>query len=119
MATEVTPDTVQFVKDSLKKHGFEHALQHCSIDCVKAGMDADAFTYQVVALFATYILASSMQSHTDLEAKFETLQQNSRSMVLLVQQVTLQLAKSLDDQREAEAAVIEKIKANSAGPVTH
>jgi NADH:ubiquinone oxidoreductase subunit C len=112
MATEVTNDTVQFVKDSLKKHGFEHALQRCSVDCVKAGMDADAFTYQVVALFATYILASSMQSHSDLEAKFEVLQQNSRSMVMLVQQVTLQLAKQLDAQREAEQAVLDKVKAH-------
>jgi hypothetical protein len=53
-----------------------------------------------------------MQSHSDLEAKFEVLQQNSRSMVMLVQQVTLQLAKQLDAQREAEQAVLDKVKAH-------
>lgn len=100
MATEVTPETVAFLKASLKKHGFDHALQRASVDCIAAGMDADDFTYQLVALFAAHILSQSMLSHTDVEKKAVTLRGNTTAMVMTIQQVALQLAKQLDQAAE-------------------
>lgn len=98
MATTVTPEVVDFIKQSLVKHGFEHALQRASVDCVAHGIDADAYTYSVVALFTTFILAKSMDSHTELDKKFVTLQGNLKAVIQTVTACGAQLAKHLDEQ---------------------
>lgn len=116
MATTITPEIVNFVRESLLKHGFEHALQRASVDCVMHGIDADDYTYCVVALFTTFILARSMESHTQLDAKFVTLQGNLKAIVQTVTACGAQLAKQLDAAAAEEAARQEQ---KPAPEVTH
>lgn len=102
MAKQITNETVQFVVESLKKHGFEHALNRASVDCIKEGMDADDFTYSVVSLFVTFILQRSMASHSDVDRKFDTLRGNTTAVFTIVRSVAEQLAKQLDAERAEE-----------------
>ena len=109
MATEISTETVEFVKAALKRHGFDTAIHKAGVDCIVKGIDADAYTYQLVALFTITILSQSMMSHNDPEKKFVTLRGNSAAMVAVIKSVTLQLAKQLD----AEKLVADKVEVSA------
>jgi hypothetical protein len=105
MATELDHERIALIKRTLKVNGFDNCLSKSSVDCIVAGIDADDFTYGLVALFITFILNNSMRSHNDLVKKAAVLGQNSRAIVDVLAAVTQELMRNIDAEMQVEAKV--------------
>lgn len=120
MATVITPETLDRVVSFLKANGFERALKNTSVDCIKAGIDADDFTYSVVSLFMTYILRGAMQSYSDPMLKASALQKNMSAIVgilaALGQELGRELGQEVADKVRQEG---EENDNNPPSPIMH
>lgn len=105
----ITPDTIRTVQELLKDHGFEEALRKTSVACIMKGVEADEFTYCVVASFLTFILRQSMQSHNDVMMKLGALQQNTKAIDDVLRACAHELFKELQQEARAVENVAAKV----------